>query len=63
MLSRVCTMTHRVKSSQISFSVLSSAGRVKVEHDRKNQRFTVTTGSGIGRHTAGVEAPLPALSL
>lgn len=59
-LSRVCTLSHGLKSSQTAFSTLSSAGSLKVEHDQRNQRFTVTAGSSTGKHTARVAAPLPA---
>ncbi|XP_063326936.1 protein NATD1-like [Pelmatolapia mariae] len=53
-LSRVCTLTHGLKSSQTAFSTLSSAGSLKVEHDRRNQRFTVTAGSSTADHECGV---------
>ncbi|CAI5676366.1 unnamed protein product [Oreochromis niloticus] len=53
-LSRVCTLSHGLKSSQTAFSALSSAGSLKVEHDRRNQRFTVTAGSSTADNECAV---------
>ncbi|XP_040918849.1 protein NATD1-like [Toxotes jaculatrix] len=54
MFSRLTAVTFRLKSFPSAFSTLSSSCRVKVEHDRLNQRFTVTPGSGAGAHDCAV---------
>ncbi|XP_017159104.1 protein NATD1-like isoform X1 [Poecilia reticulata] len=41
--SRLSGLTHRVVSCRTASS--SCSGRFKVQHDRQNRRFTVTTGS------------------
>ncbi|XP_016517153.1 protein NATD1-like isoform X1 [Poecilia formosa] len=41
--SRLFGLTHRVVSCHTASS--SCSGRFKVQHDRQNRRFTVTTGS------------------
>uniref|UniRef100_A0A3P8TPW8 Protein NATD1 n=1 Tax=Amphiprion percula TaxID=161767 RepID=A0A3P8TPW8_AMPPE len=47
-------LTHRLKSCRVAFSTVSSSGRLSVEHDRHNRRFTVTPGSGAGVHECAV---------
>ncbi|XP_026181508.1 protein NATD1-like isoform X1 [Mastacembelus armatus] len=48
--SRLSALTLPVKSCLLAFSALSSS-RLKVDHDRHKQRFTVTPGRGAGKHT------------
>nr|XP_020460532.1 protein NATD1-like isoform X2 [Monopterus albus] len=43
--SRVTALTLRLRSNPVTFGTLSSSCRLKVEHDRQNQRFTVTPSS------------------
>ncbi|XP_008292039.1 protein GTLF3B-like [Stegastes partitus] len=47
-------LTHRLKSCQVAFSSVSSSGRLSVQHDRDNRRFTVTPGSGAEAHECAV---------
>ncbi|GAA6222073.1 protein NATD1-like [Lates japonicus] len=54
MFSRLTALTLRVKSYPAAFTSLSSGCRLMVEHDRQNQRFTVTPGSGAGAHECAV---------
>ncbi|XP_068435155.1 protein NATD1-like [Clinocottus analis] len=45
--SRLSAVTHRLRSPPLAaFSALSSGCTLTVEHDRRNQRFTVAPGSG-----------------
>ncbi|XP_023258949.1 protein NATD1-like [Seriola lalandi dorsalis] len=53
MFSRLTAVTLRVKYFP-TLSTLSSSCRLMVEHDRQNQRFTVTPGSGTGAHECAV---------
>ncbi|KAM4530074.1 protein NATD1-like [Odontesthes bonariensis] len=48
MTSRLSELTRRMRSYQSAFRALSCEGRLTVEHDRNNRRFTVTPGSGAG---------------
>ncbi|XP_018517056.1 protein NATD1 [Lates calcarifer] len=54
MFSRLTALTLRVTSYPAAFTSLSSGCRLMVEHDRQNQRFTVTPGSGAGTHECAV---------
>ncbi|XP_026181509.1 protein NATD1-like isoform X2 [Mastacembelus armatus] len=51
--SRLSALTLPVKSCLLAFSALSSS-RLKVDHDRHKQRFTVTPGRGAGAYECAV---------
>ncbi|KAK9534591.1 hypothetical protein VZT92_007026 [Zoarces viviparus] len=44
--SRLTAVTLRLNPHPAAFSALSSGGRLTVEHDRQNRRFTVSPDSG-----------------
>ncbi|XP_039979257.1 protein NATD1-like [Xiphias gladius] len=48
MFSRLTALTVRGKCCRTGFGTFSSSCRFTVEHDRRNQRFTATPGSGAG---------------
>lgn len=48
--STVTALTLSVKSYPAAFAALSSSCRLTVEHDRQNQRFSVTPGTGADAH-------------
>ncbi|XP_072224723.1 protein NATD1-like [Leuresthes tenuis] len=54
MTSRLSEFTRRMWSCQTAFRALSCEGRLTVEHDRHNRRFTVTPGSGAGASECAV---------
>ncbi|KAF3699778.1 Protein NATD1 N-acetyltransferase domain-containing protein 1 [Channa argus] len=54
MFPRFTALSVRLKSYSAACSTLSSSFRLKVEHDRHNQRFTVTPSSGAGPRECAV---------
>lgn len=54
LFSKMTARTVRVNSFPTAFSSLSSSCSLTVEHDRRNQRFTISPGSGTGPSESAV---------
>ncbi|CAK6968878.1 protein NATD1-like [Scomber scombrus] len=52
--SRLTALTWRVKSYPTALTALSSSCRLTVDHDRQNQRFSVSPDSGAGADECAV---------
>ncbi|XP_070704582.1 protein NATD1-like [Pempheris klunzingeri] len=53
-LSRLTALSLRLNPNPTAYSTLNSSCSLMVKHDRQNQRFTVTPGSGEGSNDCAV---------